>query len=658
METMEFDVTGNLRFNTQQGINDIKNVTDNLKNSGLDGIGGVQGDKLMNNLAFNLQGLNDVLNQVMSNFKVFNDQLKNNKAINQSTTPGSTDDVSGENNIFKRFGGNVKSGISTTLGITGIGLGAYQGYQAYQRQMMRGNWLDAGVTGLNTASGVLSGFGSSMMGAGTALMGTPLGIPLALVGGLLSLGSQVVKGVSAKKETENEAYRMYSENFDRFDKFNIAYGKSNIYEKNSDGTIKYKTYDEQSKAAATATLQMVKARNIATGLSDADFIDDVNKLARYGFNKTDIEQVVQRSAYAANWTNADKDSIENLVGLYQKYGNNGLNTLNSLFANKGKGGFTDVQFDELIQGITNAMEKGISKGFVVNTNNMLKSQEALKVASEGEKFSAFWSGSEGQKRIETFANAMGGAKGLNSVEDVIMYRAASEVLGKDKNGIQDVRQYLEQGNFDEKYLQNLNSQLTKYYGNDENSWVAALEKMGFSTTLARQYYNMRGKISGIQNGSIKLNDGTIINANETAGTKAQDLENELTRKEAFNVDNLRRLQNEIVWKVSDVNDDLYDSGVFGNVKDNPVGISLKELAFEATNGSSTSIQAQAYITAVQLEKEAKRTGNNQKLQSYYDAVASVVTDVDKEGGFVFNETKLEEIITKAMQGVTVQLVTN
>lgn len=523
---MEANVKINVVANTQQFDSQMQSSMINAAKHGAitdNGLASVPGEKANGNLSTlneTFTTLNDVMNQVLANFKVFNDRLKGANGNGNGGGNGfGNDDVSGDNNIFKKMGG-LKGAISGVVGAAGTGVAIYQGYNAYQRQMMHGNWLDAKVTGIDTTSNALSSIGGSM-----TMLGLSTGLaPLALIGGLLSLGGVVGKGISSYQQKENDEYRMFADNYTTFDQLQVGYDTRNKGKRNSSGW-------KENTSSGFELYKNYIANNKELGLEDTEYMSLLSSMSRYTSNGFIGNSAVVDSAKLARVTNGNASSIADTMGYLLRYSGN-ANILQTAYSNSSKMGFSDTQFDELMSGIRSSMEKGVSKGFATNITAIMETAASFSNASGS---NTFWSGEQAIKRVETFRDAMSNSKNLDSVNDVAMYKAVAGLgidlkseLGDSYTGnkILDTRAYLERGNITPAFLNKVMDNLKGYYGNDSTALVTSLEQMGFSSNEAAQFYNM-WKNGGIS--SVGLNNAQL-DAFTSATTQEIDVKNALTRE--------------------------------------------------------------------------------------------------------------------------------
>jgi len=253
------------------------------------------------------------------------------------------------------------------------------------------------------------------LGALGFLGGPVLGMMTTALGGELG---RFIGGIGAKKMEENLAYSsQYKSAFQGMDSLNQLYG----------GAINKKSSDENSNYGLELRGRAVTAAR-GTGLDTEDFIEALKQSGGYGIkSETQAMNMLHTQALWSRFTGADLGTIQKIAG--QAYRFNGeTNTTSTAYGglmaqNMGKG-----QMPEFLTAMGRIMEESISKGFIKGSEEIAGNMQMLYKLSGG---SALWQGEQGAQRYSQMSMAISSATNLQSVEDVISYGAARDLLAAD-----------------------------------------------------------------------------------------------------------------------------------------------------------------------------------------------------------------------------------
>lgn len=555
METMGFNLQGNLKLNLdKQGVeNDLRNLQANPDGSLL-GVNSGSGSNVP--MFESLVTLNETIQDVTRSFKALLNDMKGygngSGGGSSGFGGGNPDDPSQRRNIFN-FNPTTGKVITGALGVGSTALGIYQGTQAYQRSMLRGDFLGAEVNGWNSAGGALSGIGGSILSLGTGLMATPAGIPLMLLGGLISGGGLIANAIGSKKQTEKESADIYSETMPVMESLYAAYGNKS--------SLKGKSGSE-SAAIIQGLYGNVVNKNIGTGLSDQDYVSKISNLVNSGFTLEQAEKKVTTAARLGNNTNTDADSILSVMGLAARYGDKNATDIEKIYGNRSKMGFTDTQFSELLDGIEGALQSGISKGFSADITGIMSTVASLYSASGN---NVFWSGKDGLQAAQTLGQGLANGRNLNDVNDVMLYQAVNGSLSdaqlKSELGesyvagdrMTNIRTYMSRGQMSASVLQKYIQKLKTIYGNDSASIIEELKKTGLSDDRAAQLYNMSGKLGTVA--LDNLNDIDTYTTGTMAQADAQNTANRVSTTGANAEKNRAKVLDEATYKAKEQAED-------------------------------------------------------------------------------------------------------
>jgi len=286
------------------------------------------------------------------------------------------------------------------------------------KQRASGDYAGAAVTEVKSSgeiTGQAIGAGAGFaVGAGlTAVTGQAWLIPL-----LTGVGAEFGKFVGGLKgknlDTELTYATQYKNVLSSLDILNQNYG----------GAINRKTAD-QNNAHGLDMYGQATAATEGTGLSTQAFIQAMKQASTYGV-KTG-SQALDMAHVQALWsrfTGADLSTVQKYGGQSYRFGGDSgavSTAYGALMAqNMGKG-----QFSEFLNSMERILEEGIAKGFVRSSEEIAGNMQMLYKLSGG---SALWQGEQGAQRLSQMNNAIANATNLQSVEDVVSFGAARDVL--------------------------------------------------------------------------------------------------------------------------------------------------------------------------------------------------------------------------------------
>lgn len=482
----------------------------------------------LNNINDKLNRTNDSLGKLDKNINNFSNNVDANTQAGNSFVQNFTSagNISGSGKNTVKNIASLKSyndvGIQFARAIAG-------GDVAYQSAMLNADYIGAEANGWNTVSSLL-GNASSLF----ALTGHPL---FALGTAGLSAGAGIIGSYKQlDKEKSEKAYELVSS----FDMMDAAYGYSNR-----------KSWAENYLNDEKLYYNLITPKNNGLGITDTDFINYSTSLAKYGMDNlgTATDYVTQAAITSRNTGGTDINSILALMGTVSRYGGNGIESIQNLQSYANAQGLNNVQFEELLNGISRSMEEGISKGFVRSTDDISQNLLYLEKIS-GEN--PLWQGEQGATKYNQMVNSISNATSLSDTSSMLIYRAAQQTMAADieKNGIEnvlgkggylgngsyaDTMAYIEKGNLSKEFLQNIYTQTNTAYGGDRESVVESFRKMfGLNYENSIQLYNMLSGNAGVYNEDeintfIQENKGMTTETYQTAVTEFMDNINEATR---------------------------------------------------------------------------------------------------------------------------------
>jgi hypothetical protein len=280
------------------------------------------------------------------------------------------------------------------------------------KQRASGDYTGAAVTE-NRARGEMAGQGIGMAIGALGFLGGPLlGMLTTQLGGELG---RFIGGIDSKKLEERLAYsQQYKSAFPSLDSLNQYFG----------GSINRNTATENNKQALTM-YSHARSAATGTGLTTQALIEAMKQLGGSGIrSETQALNMAQNQALWSRFTGADLSTIQKFAGQSYRYGGEtgAVSTAyGGLMAqNMGKG-----QFSEFLNSMERILEEGIAKGFVKSSEEIAGNMAMLYKLSGN---SHLWQGEQGAQRLSQMNMAISNATNLQSVEDVISYSTARDIL--------------------------------------------------------------------------------------------------------------------------------------------------------------------------------------------------------------------------------------
>lgn len=260
--------------------------------------------------------------------------------------------------------------------------------------------------------------------------------------------------------------------------------------------------------------------NRNTGLANNEFLEYASSLSRFGIGEgqeAKAGELTQKAANIALLTNGDISQNLDFMGLIERFGGNGAETLNQVYNSAKLQGLDKNQFPEFLSNLQRVIEDGISRGYIKSTKEVATD---LAIFSELGKGNAFFEGEYGARTYSQMSNGLANATNLNSTSSVLVYKAAQNTLqslgvdaalntsaqGGGLNAITDsgaqwlnTMAYIEQGPMNTDFLKNLTKQVNDTYGNDTASKVLTYkEAFGLNYQGAIRIFNLLEELSSAE----------------------------------------------------------------------------------------------------------------------------------------------------------------
>ena len=263
--------------------------------------------------------------------------------------------------------------------------------------------------------------------------------------------------------------------------------------------------------------------NRNTGLENNEFLDYASTLSRFGIGagqEIKVGQMTQKAANLALLTNGDIGQNLDFMGLIERFGGNGIETINQAYNSARIQGLDKNQFPEFLSNLQRVIEDGISKGYIKSTKEVATDLAIFSTLGQG---NAFFEGEYGARTYAQMSNGLANSTNLNSTSSFLVFRAAQDTIDaigvanalntNDKGGVLNsikdtgaswlnTMAYIESGPMNSDFLKNLSSQVNSTYGNDTASKVLTYkEAFGLNYQGAIRMFNLMDELSKTENAS-------------------------------------------------------------------------------------------------------------------------------------------------------------
>jgi chromatin remodeling complex protein RSC6 len=269
-----------------------------------------------------------------------------------------------------------------------------------------------------------------------------------------------------------------------------------------------------------ATFQEVFAqatsRKVLHGYKLEEGLALANQLSKLGVNSDKVVPAEERVFRYQRTTDADRNTLAKAVGLSERY-RGGEDVLGYALGGLKESGMQPGQYQEYLNATLRIFEEGLSRGVVKGFAEITRAQNMLA------RLGTAWQGERGAERIQRLEGTISGAGKLRSDYDVVMYRAAQQMLkgeGKSDDYLA-VTKLLDQGLGNGDILQYIHKIVEGMVGKDERGTVNRtggvmqyMNMFGLNTEAAEQLWD------GLIKGDLQKAKAIIDNPNSKA--KAAD----------------------------------------------------------------------------------------------------------------------------------------
>jgi hypothetical protein len=234
---------------------------------------------------------------------------------------------------------------------------------------------------------------------------------------------QFFGGGEARKMEEDLAYSQnYKNAFPSIDLLNQYFG----------GAINNKTPGENNQQGLQMYGRAGAAAN-GTGLSTQQFIEAMKQAGTAGVrSESQALNMTRTQALWARFTGTDLSAIQRYSGQAYRYGGESAGTTAATaYGGLMSQGMAKGQFGEFLNAMERILEEGIAKGFVRSSEEIAGNMTMLYKLSGG---SSLWQGEQGAQRLSQMNTTIANATNLQSVEDVVSFGVARNILTRQSDG--------------------------------------------------------------------------------------------------------------------------------------------------------------------------------------------------------------------------------
>ena len=249
---------------------------------------------------------------------------------------------------------------------------------------------------------------ASTIGGGMMMAGGMSGIlPLAIAGGILSLGGSVYNAIRQGNTSKEASDAAYAELWQQ-----RSADAMNLAALSGDPKFIREAFKEAADAAARF------------GYSAEEGMDAMRQAVQQGRTPDEANKIMQEAFNFERSTGADRGTLMGISTMSARYGAG--DALQAGWAGLGASGMSTGQYAEFLRGMQRSIEDGISKGFVRSSEDV--AQTLAMLAQMG---GPTWQGEHGARRLSEMNAGLESATGLQSTADILVYRAARQIAERE-----------------------------------------------------------------------------------------------------------------------------------------------------------------------------------------------------------------------------------
>lgn len=284
----------------------------------------------------------------------------------------------------------------------------------------------------NFSQGDAFGGGLSLLSGGAGLAATfggPIGLGVAAALAPVIAGGYIIKDLASKYEEHiNDAMEVNAR---------LNETEPMLITDDANGSRENDTMvrERNTKNIRNSLKLSMKAAE-AYGYQAEAGVEQVKKLAEYGYTKNNVFDVSRNIFGWAKTTGLESSALADFKGMMYRY-DKGYNKKNNnyleqaYYASK-QMGLEKGQFGEALRGLEAVFRDGISKGFSKSIGEM---GSTLAFLTRNSDKSPFWTGEEGVKRYRNLNEVVSQTSSLNSPDKIIRYNAVASLPENEKKAI-------------------------------------------------------------------------------------------------------------------------------------------------------------------------------------------------------------------------------
>lgn len=653
---MEFDITGNLKLNTEQATQDLNRFVNHTNNPRFAQTSNIDTMNSLNNNGTDNQ-LGDDADYLSDNFTALKDEIK--KVLESfkslSVTLDQTESKYRENSSGGGSSKPRKDGYSTDPDVRRVqeARGVIGATGTVAQNYINGNYGGALLSGTNSLSSGFSSLSKYQRENGNADNADALAKAasgIAIAGAVIAI--------------ENSLANAYSNSLD-----------------NSVGLLR--NFGNISAFKGTNNITMARMRSDAlggsldTGLSSEEYLSLLNSQSAYGIGDySRAKNLATRIGKWSNYTGADTSVLSSYAGLVERFGGNGANALDIAYSAATAQGLEKGQFGEFLSGLQSVIENGIAKGFVKSEEDI---SAQLTYFTQLSGNNALWEGKYGANRLNQMINAGERNLSMSNSGQMLLWQATKSVLGENAS-TEDIYKYVLSGEamIDPQVLSNFYKLVTSTTGDRMSQMKLISQILDNNDALAFNLLDMLPDIGSMTKDQIKntYNTSRVEPELKTNQTDMQNTKNE-TNEFITNAGRVAAEANNTVGKVLNfiapggVTKELQDAyetmGVlrYTNAKtgeteyydhelSNEEKKDLKKRGFKRDSVVNSSIvedeannkyASQQEIDFYNKLKLLEKSGiNTTEYQNFLNGYASAINGENRKEGYTFDNDKLDALL--------------
>jgi hypothetical protein len=331
----------------------------------------------------------------------------------------------------KAFGGYLAAHLATQL--TQAAVGAGNTIIGSQKTRASGDALGASIQQEKGIGQLVGGGAGTLLGALVGSLIAPGVGTLAGAGIGGSLGG-FLGGIPGNMSEIDVTYsQQYKNALPVMESFYQRYGK-NINTKSG----------AENRSEAIDWYDRAADMSMGTGKTTEDLMQAAVNRGAYGnFSANQTLTGARQDIMWERYTGANLQNIQKMSGLALRYDGD-QNAVQTAYAGLTASGMGKGQFDEFLTDMQRIMEEGIENGFVRGADEIAGNMTLLSKLSGG---SALWTGEQGANRLMKMNEAVSRSTDLTSVEDVISYSVARDLIGGDRDAFDRLTGGAKKGNY-------------------------------------------------------------------------------------------------------------------------------------------------------------------------------------------------------------------